>query len=470
MNVYVPGRDAVDDFALANGMPVNVARLALGLVVCCLVAPLSHAWSNPTTRHVSNIVLGVAIGWFVFDVNLIHSIVPTLATYGFVHFAPRALAGRLTAVVLFAHLIGAHIYREFFGADIMWDAAQMVLTLKLTGTAMSYGDGALPDGKKSLAIRTNQLVKAPSLLALCGYVYFFPTFLVGPIFEFNEYERWVHDRRVAPVGAILPKIGLLLVCIIGHGISEVYLPIAKMDTPAFYPDASFLQRLVLQLLACDFYKFRFYMVWQFGEVGGVLAGYGYDPTTQTWNGLQNNNLCIVEVPVNFRVAVNNWNMKVQKWLNTYIYQRVGLQDGKPTTLSTFSVFVASAAWHGLLPGYYVFFVTAGIGIEVGRHLRRRLRPYFHYTEDRQAHPWAIFLEFLDPKKASPLAILYDVGGLVVCWVTVYYSAPSFFWLDIPRCMQWWSTMYFAPHIALIVLLLGFTLLKPSSNAAKSKAA
>ncbi|RQM28617.1 hypothetical protein B5M09_008153 [Aphanomyces astaci] len=94
----------------------------------------------------------------------------------------------------------SHAYRELLGADIIWDGAQMVLTLKLA-----------------------------------GYVYFFPTFLVGPIFELNDYLAWTDDAQVAPVAVILPKLGTLI-----------------------------------------------YMVWQFGEVGGVLAGYGYDPNTHEW--------------------------------------------------------------------------------------------------------------------------------------------------------------------------------------------
>ncbi|ETV68238.1 hypothetical protein, variant 1 [Aphanomyces astaci] len=364
--VYVPGRGAVDSFADDVGMPHNAVRLVVGLVLGCVLAPLSHVVVAPTSRHALNTLLGVSIGWFVFDFNLVHSLVPTLLTYGLMSFAPRELVGPVASAILFMHLIACHAYRELLGADIIWDGAQMVLTLKLAGTAISYSDAVLPLNQKTPSILRNQVTAKPSLLSVLGYVYFFPTFLVGPIFELNDYLAWTDDAQVAPVAVILPKLGTLIVCIAGHAASEVLFPIMTMDAPPYYASYAFPARFVLQLAATMFYKFRFYMVWQFGEVGGVLAGYGYDPNTHEWDGLRNNNLLLVEFPVNLRVAVNNWNIKVATWLHTYIYQRVGHKQGKPTFVSILSVFVASALWHGLLPGYYAFFIVAGLGVEVGR--------------------------------------------------------------------------------------------------------
>ncbi|CAK4707483.1 unnamed protein product [Aphanomyces euteiches] len=351
----VPGRDVIDEYASSVGFPVNMMRLVVGLIAGCVLAPLAHVCPTPTTRHVFNTAMGIAIAWFVFDVSVIHSIIPTLVTYCFIQWLPRATVGRVTAIFLFAYLLAAHIYREIYGGDIMWDAPQMVLTLKLTGTAISYGDG--------------------------GYVFFFPTFLVGPIFEYNEYMAWNDANQLPPLGVVLEKVFRLAICLVAFSAGEVYVPLTKMDSPDFYPNESTGTRIFLQLFAGDLYKFRFILVWQLGELGGVLAGYGFDPVAKNWHGLRNNDLFVTELPVNFRTAVNNWNMKVQKWLTTYVYERVGWKNGKPTTLSTLSVFVASAIWHGLHPGYYVFFVAAAMAIEVGR------RKFLLYICNFQSSLW-----------------------------------------------------------------------------------
>ncbi|ETV96478.1 hypothetical protein, variant 1 [Aphanomyces invadans] len=436
-------------------MPRNIVRLIAGLILGCVLAPLSHLTSTPNSRHVLNTVLGIGIGWFVFDINIVHSLVPTLVT---------SWVGCTASAVLFLHLIASHAYRELWGADIIWDGAQMVLTMKLAGTAISYGDGALPRKEKTPSIMRNQLIARPSLLALLGYVYFFPTFLVGPIFEFNEYLGWVHTPRIAPVGVVLRKLSILAVCIAGHTVSEAFFPVAAMDSPEYYPSSSW--RFFLQLTAVMFYKFRFYMVWQFGEVGGVLAGYGYDDTMANWDGLRNNNILMVDCPVNLREAVNNWNIKVAKWLHTYVYQRVGHKHGKPTTVSTLIVFVASALWHGLMPGYYAFFVLAAAGVEVGRHVRRRWRHYFHYTEDRAAHPWACFSDFTNSAKGSPFAIVYDLAGVALSWFMIHYTAISFVWLNMTRCFKWWATIYCLPHVVLVAALGLFALTNKPTKQAK----
>ncbi|CAK4652644.1 unnamed protein product, partial [Aphanomyces euteiches] len=317
--------------------------------------------------------------------------------------------------------------REFYSQDIMWDAAHMVLTLKLVGLAISYSDGGLPSDEKTTTMLRNQVVDKPSLLHclvrhnddghlklvilfLLGYIYMFPTFLAGPVFEFHEYIEWIQVRRATPLTSHLRNLFLALTIAAGHLASEMYFSPSIVDNPAlFYPTQPTFIRLVFQCVAVMLFRCRFYLVWQLGETAGTLAGYGFNIVSNDWTGLRNNNLLLVEFPTNFRVAINNWNMRVSAWLNAYVYQRLGLYNGKPTTLSTLYTFVVSALWHGFLPGYYQFFIMGALYIEVGKHIRRRIRPFFHYVEVRHAHPYAIFFEYGDRTKAYSLAIFYDLG-------------------------------------------------------------
>ncbi|ETV68240.1 hypothetical protein, variant 6 [Aphanomyces astaci] len=313
--VYVPGRGAVDSFADDVGMPHNAVRLVVGLVLGCVLAPLSHVVVAPTSRHALNTLLGVSIGWFVFDFNLVHSLVPTLLTYGLMSFAPRELVGPVASAILFMHLIACHAYRELLGADIIWDGAQMVLTLKLAGTAISYSDAVLPLNQKTPSILRNQVTAKPSLLSVLGYVYFFPTFLVGPIFELNDYLAWTDDAQVAPVAVILPKLGTLIVCIAGHAASEVLFPIMTMDAPPYYASYAFPARFVLQLAATMFYKFRFVrFILIFLQLFTLLIWYEFSD------------------PVQSRIApiLVNLKMHVADWLHYFSFDFVLSADsGKP---------------------------------------------------------------------------------------------------------------------------------------------
>lgn len=91
----------------------------------------------------------------------------------------------------------SHYYREFHSPDIVWDAAQMILTLKLSSLAINYSDGGIPAEKKSpsaLKNAKNELRELPGLIPYFGFIFFFPTYLAGPAFEYSDYIKWMKVR------------------------------------------------------------------------------------------------------------------------------------------------------------------------------------------------------------------------------------------------------------------------------------
>ncbi|CAK4633946.1 unnamed protein product [Aphanomyces euteiches] len=406
----VPLRDALDAFSASQGLHANSVRVVAALVACVGIAPLTHVISSPSLRHLWNFILGYICAWFCFDVATVHSLASTLFAFATIYLLRRLNPhrGGLSPSLLCVRL------SPWMTQDIMWDAAHMVLTLKLVGLAISYSDGGLPSDEKTTTMLRNQVVDKPSLLAL-----------------------------------------------LGHLASEMYFSPSIVDNPAlFYPTQPTFIRLVFQCVAVMLFRCRFYLVWQLGETAGTLAGYGFNIVSNDWTGLRNNNLLLVEFPTNFRVAINNWNMRVSAWLNAYVYQRLGLYNGKPTTLSTLYTFVVSALWHGFLPGYYQFFIMGTLYIEVGKHIRRRIRPFFHYVEVRHAHPYAIFFECGDRTKAHSLAIFYDLGGMFVTWTMMQYIGVSFVLQNMTRCYTIWSGFYFLPHLVPMLLLVYFQATAP----------
>jgi lysophospholipid acyltransferase len=58
-----------------------------------------------------------------------------------------------------------------------------------------------------------------------------------------------------------------------------------------------------------------------------------------------------------------WNMTVHNWLKNYVFIRVIRRDGgknKSSILPMFLTFIVSAVWHGLYPGYFVFFLSGAM--------------------------------------------------------------------------------------------------------------
>ncbi|TYZ61565.1 hypothetical protein PybrP1_010124 [[Pythium] brassicae (nom. inval.)] len=142
-------------------------------------------------------------------------------------------------------------------------------------------------------------------------------------------------------------------------------------------------------------------------------------------------------------------MGVARWINTYIYQRVGLsKSGKPGGISTMISFFVSALWHGLSPGYYFFFILGGF-----------------YIEDRNMYPHAIFLSYFKGK-SHPLAFVYDLAGLVCTWVALQYAGVAFEILDVRRCLRIWASWYFLPHVLSVALLVLFAAFPPRDGKTK----
>ncbi|KAF4042985.1 MBOAT membrane-bound O-acyltransferase family protein [Phytophthora infestans] len=449
-------RGPVDGIALSENFPVDGFRLMVALAGCSLIAPLIHLTRGETSRHLFNVAVGLFAGVFVFDLAVLHTIGTAVVVYLLMMVAPRKLVGRIVLPLLLAYLVAIHYYREFYSPDIVWDSAQMILTLKLSSVAINYSDGGLPKEKKTPTMLKNELQEIPELIPYFGFVFFFPTYLAGPAFEYKDYIYWMKDVRVAPFMVHLRNLVVLVISAAGFFVS-LQFPVEEIDSPDFYPKSSWAVRCLRMCIPVVLFRFRYYLAWSLAEAASAAAGVGYVQATGKWNGITNNDLLCVELPTNFRVAINSWNIGVARWINTYIYQRVGLtKSGKSTMLSTMASFFVSALWHGLSPGYYLFFLLGGIYIEVGKQLRRRLRPYFHYTEDRKAHSHAIFLSYFSGT-SHPLAFLYDISGMFFTWVAMQYAGVAFEILDVRRCLAIWSSWYFLPHLVSIGLLVFFNL-------------
>ncbi|TDH73587.1 hypothetical protein CCR75_007675 [Bremia lactucae] len=341
--------------------------------------------------HLFNVVLGLFAGVFVFDAAVLHTIGTALTVYLLMMVAPRELVGRMVLFLLLAYLVGIHYYREFHSPDIVWDSAQMVLTLKLSSIAINYSDGGLSKEKKTPTMLKNELQEIPALIPYFG-----------------------------------TPFSLQLVSAAGF-LASLQFPVEQIDSSDFNPKSPWAVRCLLMCFRVVLFRFRYYLAWSLAEAASATAGVGYVQATGKWNGIRNNDIMCVEIPTNFRVAINNWNIGVARWIN-----------------------------------------TCGIYIEVGKHLRRRLRSYFHYDEDRSAHPHDIFLSYFRGN-SHPLAFLYDSMGVIFTWVAMQYAGIAFEILDVRRCIAIWGSWFYLPHVVCISLLLFFNLFpRRSAHGQKSK--
>lgn len=288
-------------------------------------------------------------------------------------------------VFLMGHMASSQLARQFADAPAAVDitGAQMVMLMKLTAFCWNVADGTLPDDQLSDFQKDRRIVELPSLLDYAGYVLFFPSFMAGPSFDYNEYKRWIDcsmfdvpstvDPAKRPPTRKKRKIPRSATPAMWKGAGGLlwiaaFVNLSSYFSPSFmlsdkFMDQSIVRRILYLHMVGFTVRLKYYGVWTLTEGACILAGLGYkgvDPVTGrvSWDRLQNINPWGVESAENSRAYLENWNMNTNKWLRYYVYLRVTPRNKKPGFRASMATFGTSAFWHGFYPGYYLTFVFA----------------------------------------------------------------------------------------------------------------
>lgn len=288
-------------------------------------------------------------------------------------------------VFLMGHMSVNHIARQAANSPRSVDitGAQMVLVMKLSAFCWNVADGLLPEAELSELQRDRRLTELPDLLDYVGFVFFFPSLLTGPAFDFAEYRRWL-DTSMFEVPANvdpakkpptrrkrkIPRSGTPATLKLVFSLVWIFVFLqlsAYFDHTVLLQDSyleyGFLRRLFILHMVGFTTRTKYYGVWTLSEGACILAGLGYngvDPVTGkvSWDRLQNIDPWGVEFAQNTRGYLESWNINTNKWLRNYVYLRVTPRGKKPGFRASLATFTTSAFWHGFYPGYYLSFVLA----------------------------------------------------------------------------------------------------------------
>lgn len=286
------------------------------------------------------------------------------------------------------HMSVSHIWRqmaESTPSTIDITGTQMVLVMKVSAFCWNVADGQLPEEHLEGLQKDRMLKELPSLLDYAGYIFFFPSLLIGPAFDFAEYRRWldtsmfdlpanfdpankppVRRKRKIPRSAT-PAV---LKAVTGLTWIALYMFFGgRYDFHQLTSD-SFLQyglvrRIWIMYMVNLTARFKYYGSWSLTEGACILTGLGYkgvDPVTGKvmWNRLQNIDPWAVETAQNPRGYLAGWNINTNNWLRNYVYLRVTPRGKKPGFRASLLTFGTSALWHGFYPGYYLTFILASL--------------------------------------------------------------------------------------------------------------
>lgn len=413
-------------------------------------------------------MIGTWFGYFTIGYQILHSFISSTIVYLIVRFAPLSVARKIVFVFSMAYIMISHIYRmyvDYMGWTLDFTGIQMLLTMKHIMFAFDVYDGTLPESElvHPSHVKT-RLTRMPSLLEYYGYIYFFSSFLAGPVFWLREYLAFIDMSLFAeqtpdgskqnktthgkiPPGsfqASMLRLGYALLVAI-EVVLQGYFPLRYVTTAEF-ARKPFLYKLWYQWLSASLIRGTYYFAWLLAEGSHILIGIGFngyetlkDGTVVTkWDRASNVRVLALELAQNFREATNNWNICTsEKWLKNYVYFR--LQRTKLKRYAVHITFAMSAFWHGFYPGYYLSFGVAIIATNVAREIFRKVRPHF-VTKDEDGK-----------ERPKSFKIVYDIVGIVATNWMLTYIFSSFALLSLSDALAMYKAVHFVGHIVLLLV-------------------
>ncbi|KAJ4713014.1 lysophospholipid acyltransferase 1-like [Melia azedarach] len=446
----------MESMAGAIGVSVPVLRFLLCFVTTIPVSFLSRFIPSRIGRHVYSAGSGAFLSYlsFGFSSNL-HFLVPMLLGYlSMVLF--RAKCGIITFFLGFGYLIGCHVY--YMSGDAWKEGgidatgALMVLTLKVISCAINYNDGLLKEENLREPQKKNRLIQLPSLIEYCGYCLCCGSHFAGPVYEMKDYLEWIERKGMwsgpwpSPYGATLRALLQAGFCMALYLYLVPHYPLSRFMEP-IYQEWGFWKRLSYQYMSGFTARWKYYFIWSLSEASIIISGLGFSGWTESsppkpkWDRAKNVDILGVELAKSAVQLPLVWNIQVSTWLRHYVYDRLVQPGKKPGFFQLLATQTVSAVWHGLYPGYMIFFVQSALMIAGSRVIYR----------------WQ---QALPPKMDIAKKIMVFLNFAYTILV-LNYSCVGFMVLSMHETIaSYRSVSYIGTILPIVLILLGYVI-KPA---------
>ncbi|KAL8556930.1 hypothetical protein ACS0TY_004415 [Phlomoides rotata] len=452
----------MESMASAIGVSVAVLRFLL-----CFVATIPVSFfhrfvpGGPTARHLYAAATGALLSYlsFGFSSNL-HFVVPMLLGYASMVLC-RKYCGVITFFMAFGYLIGCHVY--YMSGDAWKEGgidatgALMVITLKVISCVINYNDGMLKDEDLREAQRKNRLLKLPSLLEYFGYCLCCGSHFAGPVYEMKDYLEWTERKGIwqrsakglspSPYLATFRALLQAAFCMGLYLYLVPHFPLSRFTEP-LYQEYGFGKRLFYHYMSGFTARWKYYFVWSISEASIIISGLGFSGWTDSkqpkprWDRAKNVDILGVELAKSSVQLPLVWNIQVSTWLRHYVYERLIQKGKKAGFFQLLATQTVSAVWHGLYPGYIIFFVQSATMISGSRVLYR----------------WQ------QATQTVPLKKLFELMNFAYTLLVLNYSSVGFMVLSLHETIAAFGSVYYIGTILPIVLILSGKIIKPARPA------
>lgn len=364
--------------------------------------------------------------------------------------------------------------------NLDFTGAQMVATLKLISVAVCYQDGWRTRGttKKVTTTETEtapaqlhayaaakKIDVRPSVLEFYSYLLAIGNLLSGPCYEYKDYINYVHRRGdwekiPSPVVPGTLRFFKALACagawMYFYNIMGLNVDFIEGETWRALP---FVPRVLSLWGTVVAYRMKYYAVWVVSESMMIFSGFSYKPaskegvkdatggtdgkggtdgsggTRDDWERYVTSHILSVEFNPSMADVPRHWNICTGRWLRHYVYERMTAVGGKPSFVNMLVTQLVSGVWHGLLPGYWLFFGTSAFIFQASRVIYRYEQGW--QSKYRNAYLWWLV-------------------KVVVSGTVLNYAGATFVVLEYGESLRIWRSVSYFGHVWMaVVLAIGF---------------
>eukprot|EP00354_Favella_ehrenbergii_P011334 CAMPEP_0170456514 /NCGR_PEP_ID=MMETSP0123-20130129/4119_1 /TAXON_ID=182087 /ORGANISM="Favella ehrenbergii, Strain Fehren 1" /LENGTH=280 /DNA_ID=CAMNT_0010720009 /DNA_START=564 /DNA_END=1406 /DNA_ORIENTATION=+ len=238
-------------------------------------------------------------------------------------------------------------------------------------------------------------------------------------------------------------------CVATGAILSDYVDEKFMLTEEFLAGYGIAQKLFYQYLVVKLTMQTYLVGWCLMECGTIAAGLSYNGIDEETGKAKHDRVqsCVIwKLETSFRVKdfLANWNISAHMWLKHYIFMRMlpNQKRGSGQAAAALTTFVVSAIWHGFYPGFFVFFIGAGLMDYQAKLAGQALSPYV----EGKAPGWLIYLI-----------------SWAWCYIGCGYFATAFVLLSFENFHKVYASMYYCYHLALLAAIALSLALMPSKK-------
>ncbi len=424
---------------------------------------------SPRGRYLSGAILGMFILAYSYGFGSLFCVVLALACYVLLaaHVPHSAALTWIFSMGFLCYLQWQKYVDTFDGWALDYVGPLMVFVQKITMLAHNLNDGRRMAKGQKLRPRQESyaLSSLPKISEYLAYIFFFPSVMFGPSFEYKDYNEYIHRptqrelRAKTKDGSIMPRENRIRAVVRYGATGALFVPLALysfngfpaefMLQPAFMSMPLYKRALYGKAVA-SLFRIKYYFAWIMADAFCAAAGFGLHEVNgkMVYGRYSNVHILKLEFATSVFQSTTSWNRGTNRWLKYYVYERVTYLKSMRTVLT----YLVSALWHGFYPGYYCFFVGLCVGTIAHRAQRKVIRPIV------LAMPEAV-------------QVVYNIIGIICTTSFIDFCEIGFVMMTLGKVHTAWSTLYYAPLVgaaALWIFCQIIIVLRPKQRAEKVK--